>query len=159
MFYKRLLFLMAWTLLWFLPSHAQSVEIRTLVTLYNGEEQLFVLSEDDQITFDGQEALQLTIQESTHRIPIDDIRKIEFVDITDTQEIQAGVPFFYPNPVTKSIVIGNIETQQTVSVYSLEGRLIYQRQANPNEAIDLSNLPAGLYILNLCEKNFKLLKL
>lgn len=150
---------MAWTLLWLLPSHAQSVEVRTLVTMNNGEEQLFVLSEDDQLSFDGQNALLLTIQETTYRIPIDEIRKMEFVDITNTKEIQAGVPFFYPNPVAKSIIIGNIDDNQTVSVYSLEGRLLYQIQANPNEAIDLSRLPAGLYLLKILDKNHKLLKL
>ena len=113
---KRFLFLMALTLLWLLPSHAQSVEIRALVTLNNGEEQLYVLSENDQLAFEGQETLLITNQGMIHRINIDDIRKIEFVDITNTNESQAANPFFYPNPVERYLAIGNIENDQTVGI-------------------------------------------
>jgi hypothetical protein len=158
MFLKRLFFLTAWTLLWFLPSHAQSVEIRTLITLNNGEEQLYVLSESDQLAFEGQETLVITTQGLTHRISIDDIRKIEFVDLTGTNEAQTDGPFFYPNPVEKYVAIGNLETPQNVRVYSLEGRLLFEKQVSANEPIDLGNLPSGLYILRILDKNLKLLK-
>jgi hypothetical protein len=155
---KRFLFLMALTLLWFLPSHAQSVEIRALVTLHNGEEQLYVLDENDQLAFEGQQTLLITDLGTTHRINIDDIRKIEFVDITGAQESQANTPFLYPNPVERYLAIGNIEEGQTVSIYSLEGRLLRAFKANPNEPIDLGDLPSGLYILRILDKNLKLLK-
>ena len=159
MTFKKLLFLTAWTFIWLLSSHAQSVEIRTLITLTNGEEQLFFLSEEDQLAFEGQENLLLTTQGTLHQINIDDIRKIEFVDITGTQELHTDVPFFYPNPARKSIIIGNIENAQIIRIYSLEGRLLQQFQVNANELLDLSDLPAGMYILNMSEKNYKLLKL
>lgn len=155
---KRFLFLTALTLLWLLPSHAQSVEIRALVTLNNGEEQLYVLDENDQLAFEGQQTLLITDLGTTHRINIDDIRKIEFVDITNTNESQANTPFLYPNPVEQYLLLGNIEEGQTVSVYSLEGRLLRTFKANPNEPIDLGNLPSGLYILRILDKNLKLLK-
>ena len=158
MFFKRLFFLTAWSLLWFLPSHAQIVEIRALLTLNNGEEQLYVLSENDQLAFEGQETMVITTQGLTHRINIDDIRKIEFVDITNTNESQAANPFFYPNPVERYFAIGNIENDQTVGIYSLEGRLLLEKQVGANEPIDLGNLPSGLYILRILDKNLKLLK-
>lgn len=158
MFFKRLLFLTAWMLFWFLPSYAQSVEIRTLLTLNNGEEQLYVLSENDQLAFEGQEALVITTQGITHRVSIDEIRKIEFVDLTGTNEAQTDGPFFYPNPVEKYVAIGNLEAPQNVRVYSLDGRLLFEKQVSANEPIDLGNLPAGLYILNILDKNLKLLK-
>ena len=155
---KRFFFLTALTLLWLLPSHAQSVEIRALVTLNNGEEQLFVLDENDQLAFEGQQTLLITNLGTTHRINIDDIRKIEFVNITGTQERTADAPFFYPNPVEQYLLLGNIEEGQTVSVYSLEGRLLRTFKVSPNEPIDLGDLPSGLYILRILDKNLKLLK-
>ena len=156
---KRLLFLTAWTLLWILPGHAQSVELHAVVTLTNGQEQTFYLTEEDRFSFDGQESLVIHTQESTTSIAIDDIRKIEFVDVTETQELTTDSPFFYPNPVRQSIVLGNIENGQTVSLYSIEGRLVRQFKAHANEAINLGNLPAGIYTLNVNDKNLKLLKL
>ena len=156
---KRLLFLTAWTLLWILPGHAQSVELHAVVTLTNGQEQTFYLTEEDRFSFDGQESLVIHTQESTTSIAIDDIRKIEFVDVTETQELTTDSPFFYPNPVRQSIVLGNIENGQTVSLYSIEGRLVRQFKAQANEAINLGNLPAGIYTLNVNDKNLKLLKL
>ena len=156
---KRLLFLTAWIFLWILPGHAQSVELHAVVTLTNGQEQTFYLTEEDRFSFDGQESLVIHTQESTTSIAIDDIRKIEFVDVTETQELTTGSPFFYPNPVKKTIILGNIDDNQIVSIYSLEGRLVRQLKANANEPIDLGNLPAGIYTLNVNDKNLKLLKL
>lgn len=155
---KRFLFLTALTLLWVLSSHAQSVEVRTLVTLNNGEEQLYVFNEEDQLAFEGQETLLITNLGTTYRINIDDIRKIEFVDVTSTSETTTDLPFFYPNPAERYITIGNIEDNQTVNVYSLEGRLLLEKQVNANEPIDLGKLPPGLYVLRILEKNLKLLK-
>lgn len=158
MIFKRLLFLTALTLLWTLHSHAQNVEVRALVTLNNGEEQLYVLSEDDHLAFEGQETLLITSQDLTHRININDIRRIEFVDISNTNESQSCTPFIYPNPVKRYLAIGNIDDNQTVSVYDLEGRLLLEKQASANEPIDLGNLTPGLYVLRILDKNLKLLK-
>lgn len=156
---KRFFFLTALTLLWLLPSHAQSVEVRTLLIMNSGEEQFYVLSENDQLAFEGQETLLITNMGTTHRINIEDIRKIEFVDVTSTSEMTAAdIPFFYPNPAERYIAIGNIENNQTVSVYSMEGRLLLEKKVSANEPIDLGNLPPGVYILRILDKNLKLLK-
>lgn len=144
---------------WHAQVIAQSTELHAVVTMTNGQEQHFYLNEDDQFSFDGQDILVISTQGSTTQLNLDDIRKIEFIDVTGTQELQAGEPFFYPNPVNKTIVIGNIENGQTVSIYSIEGRLLRQFKANANEPIDLSDLPSGMYVLNTSDKNLKLLKL
>lgn len=138
---------------------AQAVELHALVTLNNGQEQQYYLTEEDRFSFEGQETLIINTQGSTVEIDIDDIRKIEFVDVTGTKELQADSPFFYPNPVKKTLFLSNIEDGQTVSIYSLEGRLMRQFQAKAHELVNLGDLPTGMYILNLGDKNFKLLKL
>ena len=154
-----LLFLFAILLGWQHQVKAQSNELHAIVTLTNGQEQDYFLTENDRFSFDGQETLVINTQGSTSQINIDDIRKIVFSSITGTEEIHVGEPFFYPNPVNKTIVIGNIENGQTVSIYSIEGRLLRQFKANANEPIDLSDLPSGMYVLNTSDKNLKLLKL
>lgn len=154
-----LLFLFTMLLGWQHQAKAQSAELHAIVTLTNGQEQDYYLTENDIFYFDGQETLIINAQGSTSQISINDIRKIVFSSITGTEEIQAGEPFFYPNPVKRTISIGNIDPGQQVSIYSMEGRLLRQFKANANEQIDLSDLPAGMYILNTSNKNLKLLKL
>lgn len=157
----RIVILIVFTILFgcHLSAKAQSYGLHAVVTMLDGQEQGYYLSEEDLFSFVGQETLVISTQGSTVQLNLDDIRKIEFVDVTGTQEIQAGVPYFYPNPVKNSILIGNIENGQTVSILSLEGRLIRQFQASANEVIDLSALPAGVYFLNINHQNHKLLKL
>ena len=153
------LLLFAMLLGWQLQAYAQSVEIHAVVTLNNGQEQYFDLTENDQFSFDGQESLIIHSQGTTMQFSIDDIRKITFDDATDTEEFQTGNPFLYPNPVEKAFAIGNIEDGQMVYIYSIEGRLLQQFQAKANTPIDLSSLPKGMYVVNINEKNLKLIKL
>lgn len=159
MIYRRLLFFTALTLFMALSCHSQSVEIHAVVTMTDGQEHLFDLTENDHLSFEGQEALIIVSQGTTQSIALDDIRKIEFVDVTGQQEIKADTPFLYPNPVRRLLTIGNIQAGQLVAIYSIEGRLLRQYNANANEAIDLGDLPTGIYILNINNKNHKLLKL
>ena len=140
-------------------SKAQSVELHAIVTLNNGQEQTFYLTEDDQFAFEGQETLVISAQGSIERISIDDIRKIEFTDVTGTEESPAKSPLFFPNPVKSTIVLGDIDNGKIIRIYSIEGRLLRQFEAPANKQLDLSDLPSGLYIMNLGEKNYKLLKL
>lgn len=152
------LFLFVTLLGWQHQACAQSTELHAIVTLNNGQVQDYFLTENDLFSFDDQDHLVIHAQGATAQINIDNIRKIVFSSITGTEEILTGEPFFYPNPVKKTISIGNIEPDQQVSIYSLEGRLLKQFNANANEPIDLSELPAGIYILNTNNKNLKLLK-
>lgn len=138
---------------------AQSLELHAVITMTDGQQQMYYLTEDNHFSFEGQETLVINTQGSTVELNIDDIRKIELVDITGTEELQAGTPFFYPNPVKRTLILGNVESGQTVCVYSPEGRLLREFKVQANVVIDLGDLPAGMYILNICDKNLKLLKL
>lgn len=138
---------------------AQSVEVHVVVTLNDGVEHVYLLTDDDQFSFEGQENLLITSQGSTESIAIDNIRNIVFVDTTDSYEILDGSPYFYPNPAKKSITIGNIGQNQMVSIYSIDGHLAMQFQANANERIDISQLQAGMYLIKIGHRNHKLWKL
>lgn len=138
---------------------AQSVELHAVVTMTDGQEHVFVLTEEDQLSFEGQETLVVTSQGESEHLTIDDIRKIEFIDVTGADEFPNDTPLLYPNPVRQLLVIGNLHNTPLVSIYSIDGHLIRQFDAKANEPIDLSDLPSGLYILNMNDKNHKLLKL
>lgn len=57
-------------------------------------------------------------------------------------------PSVYPNPSTGVFRV-DLAQQQTIKVYDLYGKLILQTTLQPNEIIDLSNYPDGVYFVKL----------
>ena len=65
----------------------------------------------------------------------------------------------YPNP---SAGLFNIQTKNpienaTITVYDLNGRIVYQAKSEniENKSLDLNNLSNGIYILNIANGNVK----
>ncbi|MGJ8744596.1 Ig-like domain-containing protein [Polaribacter sp.] len=54
----------------------------------------------------------------------------------------------WPNPAIDSINFNNIESFQTVSIYDLIGKLIYNTSVD-SKSLDISSLNPGMYILHL----------
>lgn len=58
----------------------------------------------------------------------------------------------YPNPATSNLTI-ELEGVYTYSIYNLSGALVQQGQGNDTETVNISELPAGAYILQLLSNN------
>ena len=65
----------------------------------------------------------------------------EAVDVVSIENI--GI---YPNPVSTSFYIYGIDAGESVEIYSIEGRQIADFKYS-GEAVDVSNLPAGMYMI------------
>ena len=61
----------------------------------------------------------------------------------------------YPNPANSTLYVNfNQQQQATISLYSLTGALVLQKQVNATEAqLDVSSLPVGVYVLEAQTKN------
>lgn len=61
----------------------------------------------------------------------------------------------YPNPTNSTLFVNfNQELQAIISLYSLNGSLILQKQVNTTETqLDVSSLPTGVYVLEAQTKN------
>lgn len=60
----------------------------------------------------------------------------------------------YPNPASQFIVVYNysMENTRTASLYNMNGTLVQQKQLQQSASrMDVSNLPAGLYILKITD--------
>ncbi len=54
----------------------------------------------------------------------------------------------YPNPVHNVLMLNNISNVNTINIYSISGKLISRISNSGNNAqIDVSNLPAGMYLI------------
>ena len=73
-------------------------------------------------------------------------------------EIGAGTLSVYPNPVKDMLYINGLEQNTEVSIYNALGALVKVANVGSEEAIDVSELPTGLYIARFGENSVRFTK-
>jgi len=58
----------------------------------------------------------------------------------------------YPNPAQNSIQLEGINATQTFTIFNVLGVNVMQGSVEPNQSIDIQNLPSGVYLLKLADK-------
>jgi len=90
------------------------------------------------------------------------IQKIIFDNSTEVNNIANQKELLlYPNPATDFILLKNaVEGQSNITIYSMDGALLASTNIyDPNQQIDISSLPKGLYILKVNNQVLKFSKL
>jgi hypothetical protein len=65
----------------------------------------------------------------------------------------------YPNPVQQSLIIEGAQTNETIRIFTLNGTVITTAKVHDGlTAVDVSNLPAGQYLLQVNTQILKLIK-
>jgi len=67
------------------------------------------------------------------------------------KQITGNSSYFYPNPAQNEIKIKN-NTFTKVDIYDVNGRLVLE-STNTKESIDISSIPAGIYIVKMGNEN------
>lgn len=81
-------------------------------------------------------------------IGIDDVQITQSVlAVSDSQKIQVSV---YPNPTSDFIKIQNVKELQNVRIFDMSGKIVKETSSSH---IDVRNLSAGQYILNIYSGN------
>ena len=67
----------------------------------------------------------------------------------------------YPNPTTSSIFFQTTNSlfDEKVSIFNLSGQLVSQKQITADNALDLSQLSTGVYLIQFTSKNIKSFKI
>ncbi len=141
-------------------SHATAQNVVCVVTTTDNVEHSIGLWEDHQMYFD--QADRLVIQNSpnaNHVFPLSEIRKVVFTEITGTEESHAPAPYILPNPSSNHFIIRNLPETCQGQVFALDGRLVKAFEASEGSVIDISELPKGMYLLQLQGQTLKLMKL
>jgi len=58
----------------------------------------------------------------------------------------------FPNPVKDKLIIKGLNYNSTISIYDINGKLVYKNKAITNE-VDIRNLKNGLYTIKIEDKN------
>lgn len=136
-------------------------EVHATVAMNDGTTQEYYLNENCQITFGSEEYLWIVRPDNkeTIQIALDDIRKITFEDITGANENNINAIGIFPNPVKNQFIINGLTETATMSIYAIDGRLVRQCQVENGQLINIANLNAGLYLVNIGSQNLKMIKL
>ncbi|MFY8008875.1 MAG: T9SS type A sorting domain-containing protein [Flavobacterium sp.] len=132
------------------------------VTYYTGTTQNFSIETNGKLYFENEELyLKLNSTTTPTVIPVSIIQKITFsntLGVTTFGQNENNLTL-YPNPASDLIKIGaNSNDVMEVKMYTLTGQLVQQGKYFPNEAIDISALSVGIYLIQANGITFKFVK-
>jgi len=133
------------------------------VTYYDGTTQGFAVQDSGKLYFSESNLLIKTSSTSTPTsLPVSIIQKITFDNsVLSTQNISQNKSKYilYPNPSNDFIRIKSLNADKLeVSIYALDGKLLLKGNYVSDQNIDISQLPAGVYIVKSNTETFKLIK-
>ena len=109
---------------------------------------------------DGQADYGSTGSVGENWVNLNDVGEVSFVNTTFS--VSTSVPgletrfVIYPNPSDGLLTVSGLEeSQASLLIYSLDGRMVYSKRAvqEPTVHMDLTGLPAGFYILKIIQYN------
>lgn len=153
---KLLLALLA-TLLAFQTAAAQT---RVTLTFQNASSQEIEVSAAGKIYFDNN---YMYIDDGTavpYSFAVANIRKMTFDEVLGVREIVSENFKVYPNPARNELYVNGDEFGPYPYVlYSMDGRLLLQGEVQNGDAIQIGDIPTGLYILKINNTSLKINKL
>ena len=139
---------------------AQSTQV--VITMNDGSEQTFFLTESDRVYFENNEKLVIEISDNAKtltKIALADIRKMTCGETVGTNENDESLVAVFPNPVHDVMTLRHLSGTQTISIYAIDGRLMRTMTVSGDQAIDVSDFPAGLYLVKTQYNTLKMFKL
>jgi hypothetical protein len=77
---------------------------------------------------------------------------------TDIKTPAVNDLYVYPNPVSKNFHISGITENTNVTLLDISGKVVLQLTVAPGEAISVTHLPEGVYIVHAADKVMKMIK-
>ena len=144
-----------------LSAYAQSTDVLLVVKMHDGQEISHEMSSESRFYFDDNTYLvieDMVGNRAIARYALADIQKITCQETAGTSEAEETIAV-YPNPVHDSMVLLHFDGTQTINIYAVDGRLMRSTVVSTGQAIDVSDFPAGLYLVKTQQRTLKMIKL
>ncbi len=141
------------------PLSPMNIYVNINVIYNDGNQEVFSLTDDNDITFNGENTIVINAVNGTTEIDIDDIRKIIFQQTEGIGNNKSADISIFPNPAYNSLTISGIEHNKTLTIYAMDGHAIINTDVMNNDVIDISSLAKGIYFIKIDNTIQKLLKL
>ena len=144
-----------------LAFHLTAQSTQMTIYLNDGAERTYFMTPSDRVYFEDNEVLvvETTVTMRSDRYNLADIRKITCAEAVGVQEDSGTSPFLSPNPVHDTFILRNLNGEETVRIYALDGRLMKSMEVTSEQHIDISDLPIGLYLVKTEHQTLKMIKL
>ena len=154
---SKLLLAMLAVLLAFQTAAAQT---RVTLTFQDASSQEIEVSAAGKIYFDNN---YMYIDDGTavpYSFAVSDIRKMTFDEVLCVREIVTESFKVYPNPARNELYVNGDESGPYLyALYAMDGRMLLQGKVQNGDAIQIGNIPTGLYILKINNTSLKINKL
>ena len=160
--FQRGLLLVAFILGLVFPLAAQSTQMT--IHLNDGTERSYFMTESDRAYFEDNETFVVEIAAygkgvRSDRFSLADIRKITCTETEGLSEETNTPLWISPNPTHDAFKLHNLNGKETIRIYALDGRLVKSEEVVRDQLVDISNLPAGLYLVKTESCTLKMIKL
>lgn len=102
------------------------------------------------------------IDKDGHSRTINQVRTVNFDDIRtaiDNIATPSTSIHVYPNPTADVVMIDHADSATEMVIYSLNGSVMLRQTIQQGtNAVDVTALPNGIYLLNVANESFKLIK-
>ena len=144
-----------------LAFHLTAQSTQMTIYLNNGEEKNYLMTPSDRVYFEDNETLvvEFTVTMRSDRYNLADIRKITCAETVGVTETSGTTPFLSPNPVHDAFTLRNLNGEETIQIYALDGRLIKSMEVTSEQRIEISDLPIGIYLVKAGDQTLKMIKL
>ena len=110
--------------------------------IYYSDTQIFIKSNGETVSYD-----------------LSGLRKAYFSVTDNDDEIENQHLAIYPNPVSDVLKIINTSENQSVTIYSIDGKVVKRIEVSEEAEINVSDLNAGLYIIGVGNEFSKFIKM
>ena len=144
-----------------LAFHLTAQSTQMTIYLNDGAERTYFMTPSDRVYFEDNEVLvvETTVTMRSDRYNLADIRKIICAETEGVAEASAERVCLSPNPVHDVVMLSNLNGNETIQIFALDGRLMKSVEASEGQLIDISELPIGLYLVKTEHQTLKMIKL
>lgn len=133
-------------------------EVTFTIMKNNGTTADYVMSSDAKIYYSDTQ-LFLDSNGETFTYNLSELRKAYFTIIDKVDEVDNQQFSVYPNPTNDVLKIRNISDNQSVTIYSVDGKILKKIEVSDEAEINVSDLQPGLYIIGVGNEYSKFIKL
>ena len=159
---KRILLTVALFFGAFFQMSAQNTYVHLIITMNDGTEETYDMYSTSYMYFESGDKLVITetIDGLSYvRYPLSSIRKITCHEMEGTPENANLDIALSPNPTHNRVTFSNIQGTQTARIYALDGRMVKSFSITEGQSVDVTDLPTGLYLINIGYCTYKMMKL
>jgi len=155
---KLILSTIIWVFFSIMAGKAQTTTVE--VKLQGGGSQSYEMGLTGKLYFQNDYLFIDDGLNSPYSIQISNIEKILFSYDASIEDIETSECKVYPNPVSSFLKISSTHTDiNEYQLLAIDGRTLLVGRSLNDEAINVSSLPKGLYLLKVNGQTFKITKL